>query len=592
MLRLLRRVEARHALLGVALTQTFLVSGLVFGWPSLSVIFKGEGQFGQLCTNSSEPSSGANPTNHSSAFHVECSEQETQFVFIFQAGFFSQFASRLLMGILLDRYGPRVTALLGASCVILGCVLFAVSENTASSSPTVNAFIPAHLLIGFGGPGCHFSNFHLSNLFPARKNTIMSTQSAIFSTSGLVFYFFQLAYDASGVSHKTLFLSFAGLLVCFFGVTYRIQPRRAYKLGDRVRFSVARWEFVLMDSSPAARTDATASEVGDTSDKIPLRLHRQDSDGEESLSSSPESSSPPASPRLSAIALEQRDSEGGGDSAARGLLALEPPPMTDHHHQSQPSGAFGENAGLALSSSFSSPTADLVKQNVATPLVSAEPTPKLPPPLRFQYYRSLTFKQQAFTLPYIAITVFLSVTVLQMQFYLGTSRTQLEDKGDTDHVYNGIYNILGAINFIFIPISGYILDGHGGYPVSVLVTLVCALLFNVLNAVVNPLPAQIPLFLLWSFMRFITFSSFFGFIPDLFGFVNFGKLAGLASLISAAFGLLAIPLATMCISTLERQFWQTHIVFAVVMLLEMVLPLYFWRLYRRDAALLALRSSG
>ncbi len=48
-----------------------------------------------------------------------------------------------------------------------------------------------------------------------------------------------------------------------------------------------------------------------------------------------------------------------------------------------------------------------------------------------------------------------------MQFYLGTTRLQLEHKGDVNHVFTNLANIVPAFGFIGIPVIGWLLDNKG-----------------------------------------------------------------------------------------------------------------------------------
>jgi hypothetical protein len=50
---------------------------------------------------------------------------------------------------------------------------------------------------------------------------------------------------------------------------------------------------------------------------------------------------------------------------------------------------------------------------------------------------------------------------LCLQFYLGTTRLQLEHKGDVNHVFTNIANIVPAFGFIGIPVIGWLLDNKG-----------------------------------------------------------------------------------------------------------------------------------
>ena len=48
-----------------------------------------------------------------------------------------------------------------------------------------------------------------------------------------------------------------------------------------------------------------------------------------------------------------------------------------------------------------------------------------------------------------------------VQFYLGTTRLQLEHKGGADHIVTSIANVVPAFGFIGIPVIGWLLDRMG-----------------------------------------------------------------------------------------------------------------------------------
>lgn len=51
--------------------------------------------------------------------------------------------------------------------------------------------------------------------------------------------------------------------------------------------------------------------------------------------------------------------------------------------------------------------------------------------------------------------------VVAAQFYLGTTRLQLEHKGDAAHVVTNIANVVPAFGFVGIPVIGWLLDKKG-----------------------------------------------------------------------------------------------------------------------------------
>jgi len=78
------------------------------------------------------------------------------------------FTGPLLLGALLDAYGPRACSVLSIGLVTAGFVLFALS------SEKFFAYLPAITMIAFGGPGVQSSIIHLSNLYPTHKATVTS----------------------------------------------------------------------------------------------------------------------------------------------------------------------------------------------------------------------------------------------------------------------------------------------------------------------------------------------------------------------------------------------------------------------------------
>lgn len=78
------------------------------------------------------------------------------------------FTAPLLLGALLDAYGPRVCSVLSLLLVTAGFILFSFS------SPTFHTALPSIVLIAFGGPGVQSSIIHLSNLYPTAKATVTS----------------------------------------------------------------------------------------------------------------------------------------------------------------------------------------------------------------------------------------------------------------------------------------------------------------------------------------------------------------------------------------------------------------------------------
>lgn len=137
----------------VGVTQTLLCAGIVFGWASLLPVLRLEG--------------------------VDNTPQE--FSKIFTCGAIGNYLSTLLFGATLDRFGPRITAILASLLFGLGLVLCSFHES-------FYCLLVGFGLLGFAGPGAQMPTLHLSNLFSSAGGAFyMSSQAAAFDGGTLVF---------------------------------------------------------------------------------------------------------------------------------------------------------------------------------------------------------------------------------------------------------------------------------------------------------------------------------------------------------------------------------------------------------------------
>ncbi|ELR21409.1 uncharacterized protein ACA1_183430 [Acanthamoeba castellanii str. Neff] len=108
----LRMFERRGLYLGVALFQSIWISGTVYGWPAFLLMLRAEHLYANRCGTDEliehhPPSQGNNTTIEEG---IECPEQEILFNRIATSGISSLLISLFVMGLCLDRFGPRITA--------------------------------------------------------------------------------------------------------------------------------------------------------------------------------------------------------------------------------------------------------------------------------------------------------------------------------------------------------------------------------------------------------------------------------------------------------------------------------------------------
>ena len=237
---------SRRVVLAAALSVSGLLSGVAFGWAALVVMMKREGAYAQLCDDDDDDGGGGDDD--------ECASQEVALSRVFSIGILCLFASRLPLGVAVDRAGCRVVA--SGSCLLAaaGCLLFAEARYAAGFG-----------LLSGAGPGVHISAMHISNLFPERRKTVLGAFSTAHQVSTFLFSLWLPVFSSSPrVSLAALFRGYAALLVAFAAVSALIQPRSRYRLGDAVAFRGCR--AVVVAGEPYAAAAAAEAVVVDDDD--------------------------------------------------------------------------------------------------------------------------------------------------------------------------------------------------------------------------------------------------------------------------------------------------------------------------------------
>lgn len=132
----------------------------------------------------------------------------------------------LPVGTVLDRYGPRVSGIVGSLLLTIGSLFMAF----ASRAP-FDAYIPGYLFLALGGPFVFISSFQLSNTFPRNSGLILALLTGAFDSSSAVFLIYRLIYTASGNSFslEKFFLVYLVVPVYIILVQIFIMPAYSYQ---------------------------------------------------------------------------------------------------------------------------------------------------------------------------------------------------------------------------------------------------------------------------------------------------------------------------------------------------------------------------
>lgn len=132
----------------------------------------------------------------------------------------------LPVGTILDRYGPRVSGIIGAISITIGSLLFAFAAQLP-----FDAYIPGYFFLALGGPFVFISSFQLSNTFPQYSGLILALLTGAFDTSSAIFLFYRLIYQATdgAFTPKDFFLGYLVVPAYILLVQIFFMPSTSYK---------------------------------------------------------------------------------------------------------------------------------------------------------------------------------------------------------------------------------------------------------------------------------------------------------------------------------------------------------------------------
>uniref|UniRef100_A0A8D0CNY6 Solute carrier family 43 member 1a n=1 Tax=Sander lucioperca TaxID=283035 RepID=A0A8D0CNY6_SANLU len=205
---LLQAYRRRWWMAVTAVIENLLCSAVLLGWGSLLIMLKREGFYAYLCSGKI-----IDCKKYEVEEWLSCVDQEEMLNLGFTIGSFLLSATTLPLGILMDRFGPRLIRLVGSSCFGLSCVMMAAS---AYNPHVLSALIFLALSMnGFGGICLTFTSLTLPNMFGALSSTVMSLMIGSYASSAVTFPGVKLIYDA-GVSFQVIMWTWAGLAASVF----------------------------------------------------------------------------------------------------------------------------------------------------------------------------------------------------------------------------------------------------------------------------------------------------------------------------------------------------------------------------------------
>ncbi|KAL7994660.1 putative major facilitator superfamily, MFS transporter superfamily [Plasmopara halstedii] len=201
------RQTNRYFYVAFAVFQCFLGAGVIFGWTSLLPMLEKEKIYFELCIYE----------------ETICTAQSNRLQYAFTMAVFSSMWSNLLLGLVLDKFGPRVTKSISLVFLIAGALLMG-NAHYRDNAKDNDLLLYGMVLVGFSGPGIQLSGIHMSNLFPESTALVACLIVGGLQLSFLIFALISFAYMHLGMSMATIFEIYATVLLLSLVGTLLTEP--------------------------------------------------------------------------------------------------------------------------------------------------------------------------------------------------------------------------------------------------------------------------------------------------------------------------------------------------------------------------------
>ncbi|KAL8449262.1 hypothetical protein Emed_003246 [Eimeria media] len=263
----------RKLLLLLYLWYAFSTGCVYLGWAALSRLLYSSGVYAVLCDPS--PSSAAAGAAEAAAaaaaagggekasWEPLCSAQEVSMNKLFTVAMASHFSSSILVGLLLDRWGPARTALVGQAIGISGWSILASLGEKHVEVPVI-----AFVLIGLAVDASLLPCLGIGNVFPGRRGIVMASMGAAASASMAIPLLLQRIAPSSdlGLGRLWFYVGF-GPGLCLL-LTQFILPEKPFKGKAEIFSSMMQQESLTSkadEPSTEPPPDAAAAAAADGS---------------------------------------------------------------------------------------------------------------------------------------------------------------------------------------------------------------------------------------------------------------------------------------------------------------------------------------
>lgn len=189
-------------------------AGPIFGFAALKPVLVAEGIYSQYCSSDTNTASSSGP----------CKEQDLRLNFMFNVGAILTNVDAILVGFVLDKYGPRVSGIVGSVVIFIATMVLSNADLLPG-----DPWLVGYSLLAVGGPFVFISSFHLSNTFVQYSGTILALLTGAFDASSAVFLGFRISYENSAVTLSQLFTVYTVVPLFILLAEVFVMPQTSYK---------------------------------------------------------------------------------------------------------------------------------------------------------------------------------------------------------------------------------------------------------------------------------------------------------------------------------------------------------------------------
>jgi len=188
----------RKFYLAMAWVQVALFAGVTYGWTNLKECLQRDGVYKD------------DPKGNS------------KYILIFSLGSWFNMAGRLVLGVILDKFGVKVTTSISCLIFVIGGLMLAVSNIPEGD---VDLLLPGFILVSAGGPGLQLATQLVADLFDNRGMVISSLTWAFNVSTGPYLLLNELTKHSVLKSRQPFFYVHAGLAGLFGVINLFFWPK-------------------------------------------------------------------------------------------------------------------------------------------------------------------------------------------------------------------------------------------------------------------------------------------------------------------------------------------------------------------------------